>query len=48
MLETFPLVGAIIVIINILSSIVGFRDRRFLKIIVSKLIKFEKENIIGC
>ena len=29
MLETFPLVGAIILIINILSSIVGFRDRRF-------------------
>ena len=29
MLESFPLVGAIILIINILSSIVGFRDRRF-------------------
>ena len=29
MLGSFPLVGAIILIINILSSIVGFRDRRF-------------------
>ena len=29
MLETFPLVGAIILIINILSSILGFRDRTF-------------------
>ena len=42
MLESFPLVGAIILIINILSSIVGFRDRRFLKVIASRSIKSER------
>tara|TARA_B100000963_G_scaffold59246_1_gene47296 strand:+ start:50171 stop:50830 length:660 start_codon:yes stop_codon:yes gene_type:complete len=42
MLESFPLVGAIILIINILSSIVGFRDRRFFESYSFEINKIRK------
>ena len=42
MLESFPLVGAIILIINILSSIVGFRDRRFFESYSFEIKKIRK------
>ena len=42
MLESFPLVGAIILIINISSSIVGFRDRRFFESYSFEINKIRK------
>ena len=42
MLESFPLVGAIILIINILSSLVGFRDRRFFESYSFEINKIRK------
>ena len=42
MLGSFPLVGAIILIINILSSIVGFRDRRFFESYSFEINKIRK------